>query len=308
MDALRNRLKKNLARLRPWAEREGLEAWRLYDRDIPEHPWSFDLYGPRVLATEYETPVTRRLAPAAREEEIRRNLEALCEATGVTPDEVTVKSRARRSATVRGGARGEARHEFPVGERGHRFLVNLVDYDDTGLFLDHRETRRKVQGLADGKRVLNLFCYTGSFTVYAAAGGAAGSTSVDLSPTYLGWAERNLELNGLRSEAHRLVRGDVFEFLRSDQGRYDLAVLDPPTLSRSARGRSFDVQAAHAELINRTLDRLDPEGLLLFSTNFRRFELDGRSLRAGNVREITRETIPPDFRQDIHRCWEIRPK
>lgn len=304
-EAFAHRLTRNRARLGPWAAREGLEAYRLYDRDVPEVPWTVDRYGAHVLAEERITPVARRQSAEERAAEEAEVLRAIAEVTGVDAAHLHVRRRERHGAARRTETRGTAGHEFPVLERGHRFLVNLTDYGDTGLFLDHRETRRRVGERSRGRRVLNLFCYTGSFTVYAAMGGADSTVSVDLSQTYLAWAERNFAANGLALPRHERVRADVFDFLRRDRERYDLVVLDPPTLSRSQRGRSFDVQQAHVELINRSLERLAPGGTLLFSTNYRRFSLEETRLRAQRVREITRETVPRDFREGIHRCWEI---
>lgn len=302
---LANRLRKNLARLGPWARRERLGAWRLYDRDIPEMPWCVDLYGDRALVSEFVSPVARRASPAEREAEQAGVVAAVRGVLDLPRDRVLLKSRERHLSTAR-QAEGDPAHEFPVEEHGHRFLVNLVDYLDTGLFLDHRSARRRVGELSRDKRVLNLFCYTGAFSVYAAAGGASCTESVDLSPTYLEWAGRNLRLNGLDPDRHRLVRGDVFDYLRASRETFDLVVLDPPTLSRSKKGRSFDLQQAHPELIELCVGRLAKDGLLLFSTNFRQFRLEEGKLPGCLVREVTRDTTPPDFREGLHRAFEIR--
>jgi 23S rRNA G2069 N7-methylase RlmK/C1962 C5-methylase RlmI len=196
-----------------------------------------------------------------------------------------------------------------VRENGLKFLVNLSDYLDTGLFLDHRVTRSLVRSEAAGKRFLNLFAYTGAFTVYAAAGGAASTTTVDLSNTYLRWAKQNLRLNGFTGQAHRLARDDARKFLEYHPPgpAYDLAVVDPPTFSRSKKlDRDWDIQRDHAELLNRLLRLMTPGGAIYFSTNFRTFKLAADELRRAETREITRQTIPPDFRESrIHRCWRI---
>lgn len=304
-DMLRNRLRKNIARLKSWAAREGVEAWRVYDRDIPEFPWTIDRYGDHALAQEFVSPVARRQTEVERIAEREAVLGAIQDALGIPPERIHIRERVRHGPAVRPPSRGNEGHEFEIRERGHRFLVNLEDYLDTGLFLDHRNARRMVGRQSSGKRVLNLFCYTGSFSVYAAKAGASRVTSVDLSSTYLAWAERNFRLNGIDPQRHPLVRADVFDFLRNDREHYDLVVLDPPTLSRSRSGRSFDVQASHVELVNLSLARLAPGGTLIFSTNYRRFVLDERRLKASHIREITRETVPEDFRGEIHRCWEL---
>jgi 23S rRNA G2069 N7-methylase RlmK/C1962 C5-methylase RlmI len=191
--------------------------------------------------------------------------------------------------------------------------VNLSDYLDTGLFLDHRQTRAMVQAEAKGKRFLNLFGYTGSFTVYAAGGGAASTTTVDRSNTYLDWARENLRLNGFESGPHRFVRSDSIEFLdacaRLPGVQFDLAVVDPPTFSNSKDEEDWDVQRHHAELLTRLLELTSTGGRIYFSTNYRRFKLDEEALVAASIREISKQTVPPDFRNKrIHRCWTLTKK
>jgi 23S rRNA (guanine2445-N2)-methyltransferase / 23S rRNA (guanine2069-N7)-methyltransferase len=186
--------------------------------------------------------------------------------------------------------------------------VNLFDYLDTGLFLDHRPLRLKIAREARGRRFLNLFCYTGAATVHAAAGGAAETTSVDLSPTYLQWLADNLRANGIGGPQHRLVQADALAWLEADRGRYDLVFCDPPTFSNSKRAGDFDVQAAHVRLLRAAVARLAQGGILYFSNNFRRFRLDGAAVAAfAHCQEITPETIPPDFERSprIHRCWRL---
>jgi 23S rRNA (guanine2445-N2)-methyltransferase / 23S rRNA (guanine2069-N7)-methyltransferase len=195
-----------------------------------------------------------------------------------------------------------------VGEGGLRFLVNLWDYLDTGLFLDHRPLRARIRSLARDKRFLNLFCYTGSVSVYAAAGGAAETTSVDLSQTYLEWATRNLALNGFGNTKHKLVSADAIEYLQNHSAMYDLIFVDPPTFSNSKRAEDFDVQRDHVRLLQLCGDRLLPGGTILFSNNFRRFKLDAAELGGFAIQDISASTIPFDFErnQRIHKCWELR--
>jgi 23S rRNA G2069 N7-methylase RlmK/C1962 C5-methylase RlmI len=225
----------------------------------------------------------------------------------ISPERAVIKRRAGQPGTSQYGRVAESGAYFTVSEGGHRFRVNLRDYVDTGLFLDHRLTRARVGAEAAGKRFLNLFCYTGAFTVYAAAGGAASSTSVDLSKTYLEWAGENLRLNGLDRPEHRLVRADVMEFLARDTGPYDLAVLDPPTFSNSKKMRAeMNLQRDHVTLIRATLDRLTPGGVVWFSTNFRRFKLDADALGAAQIEDVSRATLPEDFSDPKTRyCWRI---
>jgi 23S rRNA (guanine2445-N2)-methyltransferase / 23S rRNA (guanine2069-N7)-methyltransferase len=198
---------------------------------------------------------------------------------------------------------------FEVREGPCRFLVNLSDYLDTGLFLDHRPTRRLIGELARGRRFLNLFGYTGTASVRAALGGAATTTTVDLSRTYLDWARRNMALNGIEGERHRFIQADCLRWLERERQRHDLIFLDPPTFSSSKRMQGhFDVQRDHLNLIRKALARLAPGGILLFSTNFRNFRLNEAALADVSVEDITDRTIPRDFQRNprIHRCWTIR--
>jgi len=223
-------------------------------------------------------------------------------------ERIALKQRYRGKGGEKYG-RLDARGEFlEVEEGGLRFLVNLWDYLDTGLFLDHRPLRARVRELARGARFLNLFCYTGAVSVYAAAGGARSTTSIDLSPTYLEWASRNFMLNGFRGEAHRLVQSDALEFLQTDRGLYELIFVDPPTFSNSKRAEDFDVQRDHVRLLRLAAEHLAPGGLILFSNNYRRFRIDADALAELELRDISASTVPFDFARDpkIHHAWEIR--
>lgn len=306
---LANRVQKNLKQLRPWVEREGLEAWRVYDADMPEYAVAVDLYGDRAMVQEYAAPASVDEQRARqRFEEV---VEALPVALGIPRSRISLKRRLRQKGTSQYERLGQARHEFAVREYGARLLVNLEDYLDSGLFLDHRPTRQRLFELATGKRFLNLFCYTGAATVHAALGGAKGTTSVDLSQTYLEWAQRNLRLNGVSGDAsaHRLIRANVMEWLAAEKMRYDLIFVDPPTFSNSKRMQGvFDVQRDHVALLDLAMARLSRGGLLIFSTNFRRFRLDPALLERYAVRDITEQSIPKDFARNrrIHQCWELR--
>ena len=302
-----NRVAKNYRHLRKWARREGIECFRIYDRDIPELPFALDVYGQRAQLQEYSTPETDRQA----QREWRAAMQAAAaQALEFPLRQIVLKQRhgQRPEAQYRKlGPRGE---DFVVGEGGHRFIVNLTDYLDTGLFLDHRQTRTLVQSLAAGRQVLNLFCYTGSFSVYAAAGGAKASTSVDLSNTYLDWARRNLELNGMDAGRHRLIQADARRFLAGEKhggARYGLIVLDPPSFSNSKRMQGvLDVQRDHVALINDCVELLAPAGELVFSTNLRSFRLDAAALAQVKITDISAQTVPPDFRNTkVHKCWRI---
>jgi len=303
-----NRLQKNFRHWAKWAKRRGISCYRVYDRDVPEFPVALDLYEQRAHLQEFDT------GWQIGEEEHERWVESVravaSEALALPLSAISFKQRRRQRGLMqyeKTGARGE---DFVVHEGGHRFIVNLEEYLDTGLFLDHRNTRRMVQEKAAGRRFLNLFAYTGSFTVYAAAGGAIRSTTVDLSNTYQDWARRNFELNGMNLEQHELVRADVFGFL-DDEVRcgenYDLIVMDPPTFSNSKKMSGvLDVQRDHARLINQCLKLLPESGELFFSTNLRSFQFDEAALATKNIKEISSQTVPEDFRnKKIHRCWLI---
>ncbi len=302
-EMLANRLRKRSRHLSKWARRTGVSCYRLYDCDIPEIPLVIDRYEGRVHVSVYA-----REGDALRDDGwVDAMTAAISNALELPREDVFAKRRAGQPGATQYGKLGDDRATFTVTEAGLRFRVNLSDYVDTGLFLDHRETRVRVGREASGTRFLNLFCYTGAFTVHAAAGGAIATTSVDLSKTYLDWAAENLRLNGLDGAQHELVRADVLEFLERDTGPYDLAVLDPPTFSNSKKMRgALDLQRDHAALVNATLRRLAPGGVLWFSTNFRRFKLDAAALDAESIEDVSRETLPEDFPDPRTRyAWRI---
>jgi len=312
--ALGNRVTKNLRRLRKWARREGVTCFRVYDRDIPEVPIAIDLYEQRAVLFDVRTAYSDRDEDAAAAW-LDAVAAAAAAALELAPGDLFVKRRERmvqRRETGRQyervGDRG-AWHE--VGEGGHRFLVNLSDYLDTGLFLDHRITRARVGAESAGKRVLNLFCYTGSFTVYAARGGASASLSIDLSKTYLDWAAENLARNRIDARAHELRHGDAREVIEELAGaRFDLAIVDPPTFSNSKRmDGTFDILRDHPSLLAQVARVMVPRGVIWFSTNHRRFKLaiPARHAPTWTVSDETRATIPPDFRDaKIHQAWRIQ--
>ena len=228
---------------------------------------------------------------------------------GVTRQHVFLKRKQPQRGKSQHPRLDNQRHEITVREGGLQFLVNLSDYIDTGLFLDHRTTRSMVQQAATGTRFLNLFGYTGAFTVYAAHGGAATTTTVDLSPTYLDWSRRNLKLNGFAAPEHNLVRADALDYIRGlhPVPSFDLAVVDPPTFSNSKRTESdWSIQRNYAELLNGVLRVMQPGSTVFFSTNFRRFKFDLESIAPAQTIEISKQTVPEDYRnRRIHRCWKI---
>ncbi len=306
-EMLGNRLRKVLRHRRKWARREAVTCYRLYDRDIPEVPVVVDWYDGRLHVAEF------RKSSDTDDVDADRWLisMALGAATvlGVDDDNVYVKARQRQRGRDQYERREAARERFVVREGGHQFWVDLDGYLDTGLFLDHRIARARIGAEAEGKRVLNLFGYTGAFTVYAAGGGARASTTVDLSNTYLKWAADNLALNDLAGSAHALVRADVGRWLQEAidaRERYDLIVVDPPTFSNSKMMHGiFDVQRDHPKLISEAFALLERGGGLLFSTNARRFKLELPKRSNMIVEEITDTTVPPDFPRRPHRSWYL---
>lgn len=307
IQAFANRLRKNAKHWSKWARRQNIECYRVYDRDIPEFPLAIDIYSSRAHLQEFDTGW--QMSDEEHAAWVQSVKAAVSEVLQLPLEAVTFKLRARQKGLTqyeKTGARGD---DFIVTEGGHRFIVNLEQYLDTGLFLDHRNTRRMVQEKSAGKRFLNLFAYTGSFTVYAAAGGAWETVTVDLSNTYQDWTRRNFELNSLDLDKHHLVRADVFTWL--DQAvasgeQFNLIVMDPPTFSNSKKMLGvLDIQRDHPQLINQCLALLVPGGELFFSTNLRSFELEQEKLTpCANIQEISSLTVPEDYRnKKIHRCW-----
>ena len=300
-----NRLQKNLKQLGKWARREQIECYRLYDADMPEYALAVDLYRDWVHVQEYAAP--RSIDPEKAQARLLDALAAIPQALNISPKQVVVKRRERQSGTKQYQRQAVQGQFMEVVEGGAKLLVNLTDYLDTGLFLDHRPMRMRIQKEAAGKRFLNLFCYTGAATVHAAKGGARTTTSVDLSKTYLDWARRNLSLNGF-SDKHRLEQANVMEWLEADRGEYDLIFIDPPTFSNSKRMEGvFDIQRDHIELLDLAMARLAAGGVLYFSNNFRKFQFDESLMQRYQVEEISAKTIDPDFTRNskIHRAWRL---
>ena len=311
---LKNRIEKNFRHLRKRAEREGVECWRVYDADLPEYAASIDIYRSHpdghshLHVQEYQAPAT--IDESLARTRLRETLRVAAEALEVDRDRIALKTRQRGKGGEKYG-RLDQRGEFiEVREDGLKFLVNLRDYLDTGLFLDHRPLRARIRRISRGTRFLNLFCYTGSVSVHAAAGGASETTGVDLSQTYLDWAERNFALNGMDPSRNRLIRADVLGYLQAHSAMYDLIFVDPPTFSNSKRADDFDVQRDHVRLLRLCGERLLPNGLIVFSNNFRRFKLDEAALAEFVIRDTSNRSIPFDFErnQRIHKCYELHKK
>ena len=310
-----NRLRKNLQRLDPWAAREHIDCFRVYDADMPEYAFAIDLYGREsrhVYVQEYAPP--KSVNQESARERRREALAVLPEVLGVPLPQVHTRVRKPQKGADQYEKRESAAERHAVQEGGLKFWVNFRDYLDTGLFLDHRIVRGMLRAWAKDADFLNLFCYTGSATVYAAAGGARSTTGVDLSNTYLDWAHENLLLNGFRGDNHELYRADCLAWLEEQEprgARFDLIFLDPPTFSNSKRMEGvLDVQRDHVGMIRRSLKLLRPAGRLVFSTNYTRFKLDQGGLEDLAIEDISAATVPKDFERHarIHKCFVVQFK
>lgn len=310
--ALANRLRKNLKHFGRWAERNGIDCYRLYDADLPEYALAIDLYhGEKRWAHVQEYQAPRSIPPQQARQRLQEALALLPGVLEIAPTQLFFK--------VRQTQKGRAQYEklatlgefHEVREGRCRLLVNFTDYLDTGLFLDHRITRQMLEDEAGDKHFLNLFAYTGSASVHAAMGGARTTTSVDMSRTYLQWAERNLRLNGFAGKQHVQIQADCLTWLEEavrGKLRYGLIFIDPPTFSNSKRMETiFDVQRDHVWLIRQASRLLAKNGVIYFSNNARKFRLDEQALADLRITDISHQTIPEDFRRNprIHQCWRI---
>ena len=303
----RNRLQKVYKHLHKQALRQGISCYRVYDHDLPEFPFIIEIYEDKLYISEY------RRNHALSEEEYnqwwKESSAVMTDVLSIEPNRIFLKLRQRKEGRLGQYQKlDDQKNEFIAHEGGLKFIVNLTDYLDTGLFLDHRITRGMIKELAKDKKLLNLFCYTGSFSVYAASGGALSVTSIDLSKTYLDWADRNMRLNFPEYENHSLVHADVKQELQDiPSNSYDIIIMDPPTFSNSKRMEDFlDVQRDHVGLINSCIDILKENGVLFFSTNFSKFRMQADDIKAARIKDITKATTPFDFAGKLHRqCFKI---
>ena len=310
-----NRLQKVYRHISKQAKRLGVTSYRVYDHDLPEFPFCIEVYEGKLYVAEYDR--RHQMGEKEHEEWLRESLNVMSDVVGMETGDIFLRLRRRKPGKLGQYRKQNAEQdEFFVHENGLKFLVNLSDYLDTGLFLDHRLTREKVKAEAKNKRVLNLFCYTGSFSVYAASGGASEVVSVDLSKTYLQWTKRNLELNefsqdsplGDRGFKYPLIHADVKQYLQSISPDYfDVVILDPPTFSNSQRMEDFlDIQRDHVQLINDCLRGMKSGGVLYFSTNYTKFILNVDKINSDSVKDITKQTTPFDFEGKLRRyCFRI---
>lgn len=304
---LANRIRKNYRHIRKWAKRTETDCFRLYDKEIKEYPVAIDFYAGKFCIHYFSRDKDENILPAELEYAV---VNALFSVLGAHKSDIFWRTRSRSKETRQYEKLGMAKDFFYVSEYGLKFKVNLVDYVDTGLFLDHRETRRLVGASSQGKRVLNLFAYTCAFSIHAAKGGAVFTKSVDMSNTYTAWGRDNFTLNGLAPDSHPIIRADCLKFLDEEIAsgdKYDTIIIDPPTISRSKKmDQLFDVQVDYIALITKALKLLASQGIIFFSTNLRKFAFDRERFPGCLIKEISAKTIPMDFHDPkIHRCWTI---
>lgn len=306
-----NRLQKNIKKIEKWAKQQGLDAYRLYDADLPEYNVAVDRYGDHIVVQEYAAP--KNIDENKARQRLLDAVTATLQVTGIETNKLILKVRQKQKGTNQYEKLANKGEYFYVNEYGAQLWVNLTDYLDTGLFLDHRLTRKMVGEMAKGKDFLNLFAYTGSATVHAALGGAKSTTTVDMSNTYLNWAEQNLILNDIEGKQHKLIQADCLQWLEKCDRQFDLIFVDPPTFSNSKRMEdSWDVQRDHIKLMRNLKRILRPNGTIVFSNNKRGFKMDFEALdELGlNAVEISAKTLPLDFERNkqIHNCWIVTMK
>ncbi|MBU2320269.1 MAG: bifunctional 23S rRNA (guanine(2069)-N(7))-methyltransferase RlmK/23S rRNA (guanine(2445)-N(2))-methyltransferase RlmL [Gammaproteobacteria bacterium] len=304
-----NRLQKNAKKLKKWVEKNKIQCYRVYDADMPEYSVAIDVYDNWAHVQEYQAP--KSVDPEKAKQRLFEVMSAIPTALNISESNVILKQRQRQTGKEQYEKFDQTKHEMIVEEYGCEFIVNLKDYLDTGLFLDHRPVRKLIQDKANGVRFLNLFCYTATASVHAGQGGARSSLSVDMSNTYTEWARRNIELNEFSDRHHQVERADCIEWLKQSRDKFDLIFMDPPTFSNSKKMADIlDIQRDHGELVRLAMARLARGGELIFSNNYRRFVLDEALEQEYDVKNITRETLDPDFdRNDkIHQCYIIKNK
>jgi 23S rRNA (cytosine1962-C5)-methyltransferase len=303
----KNRLEKVYKHLSKQAKKQKVSCYRVYDHDLPEFPLIIEIYEGRLYVSEYKRK--HGLSDEDHLHWIEECRKIISEVFEILPENIFLKLRQKKAG--RGGQYqklDEEKNESVVHENGLKFIVNLSDYLDTGLFLDHRITRQMVKQLSEGKKVLNLFCYTGSFSVYAISGNASYVVSVDLSKTYLNRAEKNIAINFPDYQNHETIQADVKQYLKTmPKNSFDLIIMDPPTFSNSKRMEDFlDIQKDHVELINDCIRALGKNGILFFSTNYTRFQLETEKINASEIKDITKQTTPFDFIGKLKRqCFRI---
>lgn len=303
-----NRLTKNLKKLQRWINQQNTDCYRIYDADLPEYNVAIDKYADWLVVQEYSAP--KDVPEQKARKRLHEVLVSLPAVTGVPANNIVVKTRKQQKGSSQYQKVDQRKQQITVNENGAKFIVNLTDYLDTGLFLDHRITRQKMQRLAKNKTVLNLFAYTGSVTVHAGLGGARSVTTVDMSKTYIDWSKENVQLNNLKG-AYEFVQADCLTWIARHTQQYDLIFIDPPSFSNSKRmSETWDVQRDYLTLLTNAHKCLSPDGVIVFSNNLRTFKLDIQAVESlgMSVTDITQETIPEDFKRNakIHHCWTLK--
>ncbi|QQX82183.1 bifunctional 23S rRNA (guanine(2069)-N(7))-methyltransferase RlmK/23S rRNA (guanine(2445)-N(2))-methyltransferase RlmL [Shewanella sp. KX20019] len=303
-----NRLKKNFKQLQKWAKKEGIDSYRLYDADLPEYNVAIDLYLDHVVIYEYAAP--SEIPESVSKRRLTDVLIALPHAIGIDPNNIVLKTRERKKGISQYEKMTANKLELITTEYGAKFKLNLKEYLDTGLFLDHRLTRKMVGAKSKGRSVCNLFAYTGTASVHAAIGGATSVTTVDMSNTYINWAKENFALNGLNDDKYQFVQANCLQWIKRTHDRFDLIFIDPPTFSNSKRMEdSFDVLRDHVPLLSNLIKILNPGGEIIFSNNKRKFKMEIADLEAAGmvVKNIDNQTLPLDYKRNpqIHNTWLI---
>ncbi len=306
LNTIQNRIDKNFKHRAKWAKKEGIEAFRIYEKDIPEFPFIVDIYKDHAVIFEKRDSEI----DAEKFDHFEFIISAVKNVLNLPEEKVVIKSRFRQKGNIQYERIDSKNEFFTIKEYNANFLVNLFDYLDTGLFLDHRPMRQVIFKESAGKKVLNLFSYTGSVSVMAALGGAQSVTSVDLSSTYQDWAKKNFEHNNISLRQHTFITQSALEYLEKSNAKFDLIFIDPPTFSNSKKMQDdFEVEKDQVFLITHGLKLLSPNGVIYFSNNKRKFKLDSKLNEIANVKDITGSTIPMDFRDfKIHHCFKITAK
>jgi 23S rRNA (cytosine1962-C5)-methyltransferase len=307
LEMFANRLVKMYKHFSKWARKQGLNCFRIYDRDLPRFPFCIESYAEYLIVYEYKKDV--QFKGVTHDQFLTDSLNSIEKSLQVPLSKIYYKVREKQSKGNQYNQISRETKRIEVTENSLKFWVNLSDYLDSGLFLDHRITRSMVKEKSYDKRVLNLFSYTGSFSVYAASGGASMVTTVDLSEPYLSIAKENFRLNHFYSDAYHFICTDVMQYIQTIlPNSYDLIILDPPTFSRSKKmTRDFDIRRDHPELINTLIRKLSPKGELIFSTNSRGFVIRADQISGCTIKDITKQTIPKDFRDtEVHTCYLIQ--
>lgn len=303
-----NRLLKNKKKLKSFLKKENISCYRLYEKDIPEYPYLIDIYENRAIVFEKGKKLNDD-EQSIKERHLEEVVQALSDIFNFKRDEIILKTREKKAGSTQYNKLSEKSEKEIINESGLKFYTNFYDYLDTGIFLDHRPLRKLIKKEARGKKVLNLFSYTGSISVYAASGGGQ-VTTVDLSNTYISWAKENFLLNSISTKDHDFIVSDVFKFLKEYKSVFDIIVIDPPSFSNSKKTDSiFDVQRDHKGLIELAARLLNPDGTIYFSNNFRKFHLDEDLKEKFEVKDISFNSIPQDFKdKKIHKCYKLKPK